>query len=329
MILPSKSQIFAFAVLCQFLIGSSARSQESQIILNPETKETFRLYPHTYDEPPNIPSPFTTEDGTEMVIGFIEKDQYALIPVTVENGKPYSRIYRLYGKGNQLMIDAGDFPTLARTGLHSEQELNAKDIITGRPISVINYVGRPGRFSREGFMSYDEDIISILKGDNRIVERLGLTHPQMARPLFHVWNLILAGFWDKIVYILYHGKEVYITAQGGKGYQESIFHDEIHGGWNIHIWRAMDKEEKELVDKTYSDLNAEQKEKLTTKLSHLRTGEMEPYYVMRYGFYEGHTNYRVDPLSISFIFGLRSLKEIENSFQGEIYKTLTEHFTTQ
>ena len=329
MIFISKLRILVFAISSLFLVTGLAFSQESQTVTNPKTGESYNLYPHTYETPPNLPSPFTSENGTEIIVGFLKNGQYTLIPVTVENGEPYSRTYHMYGKGSQLHIDSGDFPTLGKTGLHSEQELDAKEMITGRLISVINYIGRPGRFSHEGFMSHDEDIISVLKGDNRIVERLGFTHPQMAIPVFHVWNLVLAGFWDKIVYVLYNGREVYISAQGSKGYQESIFHDEIHGGWNIHIWRVMDKEEKNTINKTYSNLNEEQKSELLNKLSHIHTGEMEPFYIMRYGFYEGHTNYRVDPLAVSFIFGLKSLKEIEASFGGEIYKTLTEHFTAE
>jgi hypothetical protein len=47
---------------------------------------------------------------------------------------------------------------------------------------------------------------------------------------------------------------------------------------------------------------------------------------MRYGFYEGHTDYRADPVAISFIFGLRSLQEIEVAFKGNLNKVLTEHF---
>ena len=34
-----------------------------------------------------------------------------------------------YGKDHQLQINSGDFPTLAKTGLHSEAELNIKDMI--------------------------------------------------------------------------------------------------------------------------------------------------------------------------------------------------------
>lgn len=47
---------------------------------------------------------------------------------------------------------------------------------------------------------------------------------------------------------------------------------------------------------------------------------------MRYGFYEGHTSWRVDPIAFAFIFGLRSLDEIEAAFPGRLYKTLTGHF---
>lgn len=65
------------------------------------------------------------------------------------------------------------------------------------------------------------------------------------------------------------------------------------------------------------------------KLTRIHTGEMEPYYIMRYGFYEGHTRYRVDPIAISFIFGIKSLYEIEDAFNGILYQTLTEHFTKE
>jgi len=54
---------------------------------------------------------------------------------------------------------------------------------------------------------------------------------------------------------------------------------------------------------------------------------MLPYYIMRYGFYEGHTDYRADPIAIAFIFGMRSLEEIEAAFEGRLYEVLTQHFT--
>ena len=65
---------------------------------------------------------------------------------------------------------------------------------------------------------------------------------------------------------------------------------------------------------------------LIQRLSSIRTGEMEPHYIMWYGFYEGHTEWRADPLAIAFIFGLRSLEELERAFPGKLYEVLTKHF---
>jgi len=48
---------------------------------------------------------------------------------------------------------------------------------------------------------------------------------------------------------------------------------------------------------------------------------------MRYGFYEDHTLWRADPIAISFIFGFKSLEELDVIFEGKLFKTLSEHFT--
>jgi hypothetical protein len=50
---------------------------------------------------------------------------------------------------------------------------------------------------------------------------------------------------------------------------------------------------------------------------------------MRYGFYEGHTAYRADPVVIACIFGLKSVEEIENAFPGMLYEVLTSHFKAE
>ena len=90
---------------------------------------------------------------------------------------------------------------------------------------------------------------------------------------------------------------------------------------------VLDEKERTFLREKYPRLSEPQMAELVKRLSHILTGEMEPYYVMRYGFYEGHTDYRVDPVAIAFIFGLRSLEEIESAFSGRLYETLTGHFT--
>jgi hypothetical protein len=327
-----KSGILILMFLTLFCVSSFVFSEEIHTIQHPETRENLKLFPYEYDRLIDLPSPFRLNDGIEILMGFTKDKKVTLVPVTVENGKSY--VYAKSGKGKQLEVDARDFPVLAKTGLHSEMELDQTQEITGRSVSKITEIGRPGRSSSAGFMSSDEDIISVLKGDNRLVKKLGLTHPQMARPLFHVWNLILKTreverFWGKIGFFLYNGRKVFYEAGRTRGWQESIFNDEIYGGFQIKIWRELEEKEKDLLDQDYAHLSDDQRSELIEKLSRLFTGEMEPYYVMRYGFYEGHTEYRVDPIAIAFVFGLRDLREIEGAFQKNLYEALTEHFTRE
>lgn len=325
-------------VLRFLLITELAYSQEtqfSQIIFN---KQPFNLYPQTLAELPEISSPFKTENGQEILLAVMKNGQYALIPVTVENGSPLVYSYRiddLFGKDQQLHVDSGDFPALARTGLHSEEELASKEIITGFPVSLITYIGHPVRFSHAGFLAADEDILNVLIADNRLVQKLGLTHPQMAKVLFHIWNIILkeiewgnwVRFWDNIPHIIYNGRKINLKAEGGKGWQISIFQDEIKGRFSIDINSKLNPEERSFLKTNYSQLSEVQMKELEMKLTHIHFSEMAPYYIMRYGFYEGHTDWRTDPIAIAFVFGLRTVEQLENAFKGTLYQSLTEHFS--
>jgi hypothetical protein len=299
--------------------------------------QPYQLYPYTYLLRPDIGSPSMMNDSVEVLLAVTKAGHYGLVPVTMENGKPLLYSYKigtLMGKDQQMQVDQGDFPALAATGLHSEDQLDRKEIITGIPVSVINCTGKPDAYSRAGFMAEDEDIISILKGDNRLVKALGLTHPQLARPLFHVWNLILkevelgnwGRFYDNIKHIYYNGNRLNLEASGSKGWQISIFFDEIQGRHNIHIDRDLTSEEEKYFEEKYSHLNATELADLKHKISSLDFSEMLPYYIMRYGFYEGHTSYRCDPVAITFIFGLKSLEEIDKIFRGELHTTLMNHY---
>jgi len=296
-----------------------------------------RLYPNALDERPAIPSPYVTEEGTEILTAILKGGKHVLVPVTVENGKPLHYSYRVgtvYGKDQQLHVDRHYFPTLAKTGLHAEAELDGKGAITGVPVDVITYIGRPGRFSGAGFMADDEDIISVLKGDNDLVRKLGLTHPHMARPLFHIWNMILqeieCGKWGRfsgIQFFFYNGHKVTLRAESMKGWQNSIFQDEVQGRFEIDIRQPLSAAERSFLRGRYAHLSDTELVELEERISHLHFSEMVPYYIMRYGFYEGHTSYRADPIAIAFVFGLRSIEEIEHAFPGRLHSTLFGHFT--
>jgi len=329
--------IVIFYFYAFLLIPISIYSQESnpnQIHFN---KKVYPLFPKTFEEIPIIPSPFITKDGREILLAYTNGEKYALVPVTVENGSPlhYSRrIGSQFGKDQQLKVNSGDFPSLAKTGLHVDEELDKKDMITGIPISVITYIGRPNGFSGAGFMADDEDIISVLKGDNYLVKKMSLTHPQLAKPLFHVWNIILKEIelgkfkrFSSIQHFFYNGGKVLLKAESAKGWQISIFQDEIQGRFDLYIRHEMSLAEKSFLKERHPNLSTHQISELENKLSSIHFSEMMPYYIMRYGFYEGHTDYRCDPIAIAYIFGLKSIEEIAAAFQGNIYKTLTDHFT--
>ena len=332
-------------ILDRMRSGNTAAEELSRDMIGPKAgpqkircgHRSYPCYPETLDAWPDIPSPYTTLDGAEIVTAFMKNGKYALVTVTVENGEPLDYRQSQWGKGRQLAANAGDFPTLAETGLHSEKELSQTKTITGRSTVEITELGRPGRSSGAGFMAHDEDIVSVVRGDNRLVRTLGLRHPQMARPLFHVWNMILRDhelgrlgrFWDGIEHILYNGKEVSLKAEGSKGWQESLFDDEILGTFQLEISRELSQDEETFLNEKYPRLSREQMAELVKRLSHIHTGEMVPYYVTRYGFYEGHTEYRADPIAIALIFGLKSLEQIDAAFEGRLYEALTQHFTRE
>ena len=302
---------------------------------NTSKNKELQFYPQSFKELPDIPSPGTLENGIEVIVAHTKDNEFTIIPVTVENGEPQNYEKGQWGKGNQFEVNSRDFPGLANTGLHSDIELNEVSTIGGRSLADITKNGQAENMSTEGFMATDEDIISVLKGDNDLVKYLGLTHPQLAKPLFNIFNLILEHRkyyiekirpYEDIDYIIYNGKNIYLQWGGAKGWQKSIFNDNILGYYEINIWRELNHEEIAYLNGKYSYLNDEQMKELMTKLSHIHTSEMVPYYIMRYGFYEGHTAWRADPIAITFIFGLKSLSEIDRLPGDDFYTSLIQHY---
>jgi len=284
------------------------------------------VYPRTVEPQPGMPSPFRTPAGEELVLMELADGKLAYAPVTVENGEPYSCACGWDGKGMQLRVSE-QFPTLRATGLHDEGELDNANGITGYPYSMIDCIARPKAFSYNGFMAEDESILAVLKGDNRLVRALGLKHPQLATPLFHLWNLMRLKF--PAACMIYNGQRVRFSGEPTKSYQESIFRDEVQGTWDISVRRDLNPQERSFLAGRFPALDDIARADLEARLSRLRIGEMSPFYIMRYGFYEGHTMWRSDPIAISFIFGLRRIEELANAFGEDLYKRLTNHYSRE
>ena len=299
--------------------------------------ENLKFSPEYYTLEPGIHSPVLSETNRELVLLEINTGRYSWFDATVENGAPFDYKRNLYGKGNQLLADKEDFPRLARRGIHAESDLRSTKTITGRSVSRITVDGRPLGSSGVGFMAEDETIMSVIHADNQTVKRLSLTHPDIARPLFHVWNTSrefekfninsVTGERLELSAMIYNGYRITMNIAGSRGWQESIFNDEILGTGHMELSREMDPEEGEFLEKNYAHLPQEKLRKLQEMLFNIRTGEMVLFYINRYGFYEGHTEYRVDPIAVALVFGLKSIKDVHEACGRDLYHYFTTHFT--
>ena len=52
---------------------------------------------------------------------------------------------------------------------------------------------------------------------------------------------------------------------------------------------------------------------------------MAAYYIQYYGFYEGHTEYRADPIKLAFLFGLKLIEELYEAFGQQLYGRIIAH----
>lgn len=182
--------------------------------------------------------------------------------------EPANKAGFVIGGGNSTQTIEG----LAATGL------------TGLSIGEIEQRARPGSYSDAGFIGATESFLERLKTDNTFIKAQGLTHKQMAEPLFYVINLldaVMSGsrWHDNAIEFTYKGESYKASYMQTRGVQLSIFNDDITASRDYQV-------------------------------TNLQTGEslsfspMVAYYIARYGFYEGDTPYRVDPVKVISAFGL-------------------------
>jgi hypothetical protein len=312
-------------LIISLLLCTFGWTQPGQIDL---ANHPYKIYPEVNELKPDLPSPFKNLDGNEYVIAATKANKFAIIPVTVSNNHAICQ---------QLIIDTIDFPGLVKQGLHTNKQLSEIKTITGRLLSEITALGKPDGLSHAGFLAEDEDILSVIKADNEIVKKMGLTHPQLAWPVFHVLNMMDIDLalnrwnmakhqWENIRYFFYNGQKVYVEAYDTKGGQKSIFNDGLEGAFHIKLWRELSDNEKQMLQTSYHSLDPDERDTFLSCLTTIDSGELQPQYIMRYGFYEGHTFWRADPIAIAFIFGIKTLSELETVFNHDLYRMLTAHF---
>jgi hypothetical protein len=151
--------------------------------------------------------------------------------------------------------------------------------IAGQPVAELERSMRPGRLSTAGFLGKNERLLDVLAADNRtVVDDLGLTHQQLARPL-----LILGAVADRDALkepkeVTYQGRKFRVKATRFKNSVSSPFDD----GTETNCEATVE--------------NVETGKKLTYSL-------LVPQMIERYGFYEGQgTRFRVDPRAVVEVF---------------------------
>lgn len=145
----------------------------------------------------------------------------------------------------------------------------------------------------------------------------------------HVWNLMQIDLelnmwnrrehrWLNMEAVKYNGNWVRLDAHDTKGGQQSPFDDGLQGAYWIVIRRPLTAEAESWLHERFHHLEPDRWNRLHGVLTRIYTGEMEPYFIMRYGFYEGHTAWRADPVGIAHVFGIRSLKQVEKVFSADL-----------
>jgi hypothetical protein len=183
-------------------------------------------------------------------------------------------------------------------------------------------------------MAGDVDIVLVLRGDNQLDSCMGLTRRALSKAFFHLWNTVL--FMNNYENrgnissegsntLFYSGKKIWYSAPNRRGWQYSLFKDRIQGECHLELKVKLTDGERSFIDSQYASLPVNEKMEFIENLIHLHTGEMAAYYIQYYGFYEGHTDYRADPIKLAFIFGLKSIEELYEVFEGQLFNRIKDH----
>jgi hypothetical protein len=162
---------------------------------------------------------------------------------------------------------------------------NATDLIgklteiAGLPVAQLEQNMRPGRLSSAGFLGKKERLLDVLAADNRtVVEDLGLTHQQLARPLRVLGAVAARDAVEGPKEVTYQGRKFRLRAKVFTNAVGSPFDDGTETSCEATV-ENIDTGKKV----TYSPL--------------------VPEMIARYGFYEGQgTRFRVDPRTVVEVF---------------------------
>lgn len=195
-------------------------------------------------------------------------------------------------------------PTLVKPPfINDKTQLDTLRSINGITLEEINLRARPHEFSQVGFIAENETFIEVLKKDWDTVEKLKVTHVELAKHLNNILSLAISisrssQWFDGAIEIEYRTQDMdgntiaaetpqtlLVTLMCTRGLQEDLF--------------APKNGQREVDTPTgWNEENSIENPALGIKLR-LNTGVLS--YIREFGFYEGGGNanrYRVDPVKI-------------------------------
>lgn len=215
---------------------------------------------------------------------------------------------------NNFLLDKADPTRVMATDIGSVIELCNLKEINGVVISKIEERARPEAWSDSGFLGKNDNLIEVMKKDWQTVDKLGITHIELADHIKTIWNTIEKNGINKTV--LYdlsllkgntiNSKEqkLYGKINSCAGYQGDIFFNSttaIHDGfgWPGEYWGR---------DLEIKNINNNER---------LLIGEGVIKYIRKYGFYEGGENnpYRIDPIRLAAVLTGKSYCRIASAIK--------------
>ena len=122
-----------------------------------------------------------------------------------------------------------------------------------------------------GFMAGDEDIVSVLMGDNLLVSSMDLTHRDLSKALFHLWNTVLYmnDYDDQGTIssegkdtLFYSGKKIWYSAPNCRGWQYSLFNDSIQGECHLELMVILSENERSFIEARYDILTDDERNEM-------------------------------------------------------------------
>lgn len=199
--------------------------------------------------------------------------------------------------------------------------------INGIAIEELNGRARPGRYSYSGFIGAEENIKEVMRKDWETVEKLGVTHVEIAAHLTNIISLAekVKSYGIQLATLEYRTSDlagntipstgfqkIKVMLMNTRGLQDDLFQPTNDGQREVATPKNWN-EENSIQSEDYEE-NKEDVEKSKGVELYLNSGILS--YIHHFGFYEGggaKNRYRVDPVKVMSLLTGKSVEELKRT----------------